>query len=120
MWLKYREVIDQALDDQMHHVPLQHQSLADSHTPPLEVGSSKLGDEANPEVPAQGASTGDSGSIADEYCGVQRYRVWWRVKILKFPGPDSCERQAKIPEEVEPGQFSAVQCRVTPRDDEYE
>ena len=32
-----------------------------------------LGDEANPEVPAQGASTGDSGSSADEYCGVQRY-----------------------------------------------
>ena len=44
--------------------------------------------------------------------------MWWRVKILKFPGPDSCERQAKVPEEVEPGQFSAVQCRVTPRDDE--
>ena len=32
---------------------LQYQSLVGSSTPPLEVGSSKLGGEASPEEPAQ-------------------------------------------------------------------
>ena len=56
--LKYREVIDQVLDDQMHHGPLKRKlcstrGLVGSNTPPLEVGSSKLGGEASPEEPAQ-------------------------------------------------------------------
>ena len=109
---EYQEVIDQLLDDQMCNVPpecklknsstLQYQSFGGlSYT---SIGTSKLADEASPEVPAQETPAQEAPAPAPTSPEVFNVTVPESVmagQTLKFPRPDSRERQAKDPEGIE-------------------
>ena len=116
---EYQEVIDQPLDDQMSNVPpecelknpstMQYQSFGGwSH---ISIGTSKLADEARPEVLAQETPAQEVLAPAQTSPEVFNVTVPESVmadppshspdQIIKFPRLDSRERQAKDPEGIE-------------------
>ena len=109
---EYQEVIEQPLDDQMSNVPpecelknpstLQYQSFGGwSH---ISIVTSKLADEASPEVLAQETPAQEIRAPAQTSPEVFNVTVLESVmagQIIKFPRLDSRERQAKDPEGIE-------------------
>ena len=120
--LKYRGVIDRALYDQMHHVPKNCR-----HRAVIQHGCAR-------ETSWRCWATWPMKQAWRlQHRRVQHRRIrfqcrwvlkcstshcwwmWWWVKVVKFPDPDSSEKQAKVPREVELWwqTFSAVQSQAT-------